>query len=74
MTGKRWVTAKGLRIGQPIRRMHALYSPRRFRGYWIWLVTRYTPIGTGGYYAGLEAKGLNGWIVAFRVNYPAGGD
>jgi hypothetical protein len=74
ITGKEWRTSKGLRIGEPSHRLYALYSPRRFTGPWAWLVSRYTPIGIGGYYPGLEAKRLDGWVVAFRINYPAGGD
>jgi hypothetical protein len=74
ITGKEWRTSKGLRIGEPSRRLHALYSPRRFTGQWAWLLTRYTPIGVNGHYPGLEAKLLDGWVVAFRINFPAGGD
>lgn len=74
ITGKQWRTSKGLRIGEPSRRLYALYAPRRFTGPWAWLVTRYTRIGVNGHYAGLEGKILNGWVVAFRVRYAAGGD
>jgi hypothetical protein len=74
ITGKQWRTSKGLRIGEPSRRLYVLYSPRRFTGPWAWLLTRYTPIGVNGHYPGLEAKLHNGWVVAFRINFPAGGD
>jgi hypothetical protein len=74
ITGKQWCTSKGLQLGEPSRRLYALYSPRRFRGQWAWLLSRYTPIGVGGHYPAFEAKILDGWVVAFRVNYQAGGE
>jgi hypothetical protein len=74
MVGTRWVTAKGLRLGDPARRLHVLYSPRRFIGSWAWLVTRYAPYGDGYHYPVLSAKIHNGWVTAFRIRYPAGGD
>jgi len=77
MTGRHWRTGKGLRIGDPERRLFALYSPRERTGAWWWLVTRRTLVGDcprGCFYPGLEAKVHNGWVVALRVNYPAGGD
>jgi hypothetical protein len=74
MVGRHWVTAKGLRLGDPARRLYVLYSPRRFTGFWAWLVMRYSRIGDGGYYPGLAAKIHQGWVTAFRVHYPAGGD
>ena len=30
MVGREWQTAKGLRIGDPAHKLHALYAPRRF--------------------------------------------
>jgi hypothetical protein len=72
--GTQWRTSKGLRIGEPSRRLYALCAPRRFTGQWAWLLTRYTPIGANGHYPGLEAKLLNGWVAAFRINFSAGGD
>jgi hypothetical protein len=74
LTGNQWRTAKGLRIADPARRLWVLYNPRRFTGPWASLLTRYTRIGTNGYYAALEAKILRGRVTAFRVNYAAGGD
>lgn len=73
ITGKQWRTSKGLRIGEPVHRLHALYRNTRTRGPWAWLVTRYTSADDIGYYPGLEAKQLRGWVVAFRVNYTSGG-
>jgi len=77
MTGERWRTARGLAIGDASRKLFSLYSNApnfRQRGQWFWLLTRYTRIGDGGYYPGLEAKVVNGIVVAFRVSYAAGGD
>ena len=72
LTGARWRTAKGLRIGDPERRLRVLYTPRRSAGRWWWLVVRYSPVATVHY--GLEAKTMNGAVVAFRLNYTAGPD
>jgi hypothetical protein len=74
MVGEHWVTAKGLRLGHPARRLYALYSPRRFSGTWAWLLTRYLPYADGFRYPGLSAKIHRGWVTAFRVRYPAGGE
>ena len=72
MTGARWRTAKGLRIGDPRRRLRTLYGQRRLAGAWSWLVVRYNPIATVHY--GLEARSSRGRVVAFRVTYVAGPD
>ena len=74
ITGRGWATAKGLRIGDPARRVSALYGPRRVSGSWAWLLTRRSPFGTGGTYAALSARIHSGRVTAFRVKYPAGGD
>jgi hypothetical protein len=73
MVGRHWVTAKGLRLGDPARKLHVLYSPRRFTGSWAWLLSRYYPAYDSSY-PGLAAKIHRGWVTAFRVRYPAGGD
>ena len=73
MVGRHWVTARGLRLGDPARRLHVLYSPRRFTGSWAWLLTRTYPAYNSSY-PGLTAKIHRGWVTAFRVRYPAGGD
>jgi hypothetical protein len=73
MVGRHWVTARGLRLGEPARRLHVLYSPRRFTGSWAWLLTRTYPAYNSSY-PGLTAKIHRGWVTAFRVRYPAGGD
>ena len=74
MVGRHWVTARGLRLGDPARRLHVLYSTRRFTGSWAWLLTRWSPYGDGAYYPGLAAKIHGGWVTAFRIRYAAGGD
>jgi hypothetical protein len=74
ITGKRWRTSKGLRIGDSARRLRSLYGRPRFTGQWAWLLTRYSPYGGGAYYPGLEAKLLRDRVTAFRINYAAGGD
>jgi hypothetical protein len=73
MVGRHWVTARGLHLGDPARRLHVLYSPRRFTGSWAWLLTRTYPAYDSSY-PGLTAKIHRGWVTAFRVRYPAGGD
>ena len=76
MTGNHWQTARGLRIGEPSRRMFALYAPRVWflAGGWWSILRRHSPFGDGGLYGALNVKLLRGWVVAFRVVYPAGGD
>lgn len=72
ITGRQWVTARGLRIGHPARRLYVLYNPRRFTGSWAWLLTRRSPYGDHSFYPGLSAKIQRGWVTAFRVTYQAG--
>ena len=74
MTGARWRTTVGLRIGDPSSRVRRLYRRATRRGAWFWLVTRRSLIGEGGPYPGLAAKIAGGRVVAFRVRYAAGGD
>jgi hypothetical protein len=76
MAGRQWRTSKGLRIGHPCRYIFR-YFPRARpapAGPWWWLVIRRSPYGDNALYGGLEAKVQRGWVVAFRVNYAAGGD
>jgi hypothetical protein len=74
VTGRGWATAKGLRIGDPARRVSALYGRRRVSGAWVWLLTRRSPFGEGGVYPALSARLYGGRVTAFRVKYQAGGD
>jgi hypothetical protein len=71
MVGPHWVTAKGLRLGDPAPRLYAFYSPRRFTGLWAWLLTPYFPYACGFRYPGVSAEIHRGWVTAFRVRYPA---
>ena len=73
MVGRHWITAKGLRLGDPARKLYVMYAPRRFTGSWAWLLTRTYPAYDSSY-PGLTAKIHRGWVTAFRVQYPAGGD
>jgi len=74
MTGTRWRTSVGLRVGDRVSRLRALYRQAKSRSAWWWLVTRRTPFGDGGSYPGLAAKVQGGRVTALRVAYPAGGD
>jgi hypothetical protein len=73
MVGSHWVTARGLRLGDPARKLHVMYAPRRFSGSWAWLLARSYPAYDSAY-PGLAAKIHRGWVTAFRIRYPAGGD
>jgi hypothetical protein len=77
--GLRWRTRIGLRIGDPVRRLRALYPNAQYRrdgngGRGWWLVVRESPFGNGGTYPGLLARSRDGRVTAFVVRYPAGGD
>ena len=77
MTSTRWRTAKGLRIRHPSRYIFRYYPrahPTPRSNAWWSLLTRPSRWGRSETYAALEAKVQNGWVVAFRVTYPAGGD
>ena len=74
MTGKRWRTAVGLRVGDSLARLRALYRDERRRGSSWWLVTRKSRFGEGGSYPGLAARVQRSRVVGFTVSYPAGGD
>jgi len=76
ITGKKWCTASGLRIGDP-RRWIYRYHPRATRlgtGAWWSLLERVPPWGDGSGYAALAAKVHNGSVSAFSVWYQAGGE
>jgi hypothetical protein len=70
MTGPRWQTSKGLRIGSPRARLRRLYPRAQLRGGWWWLVTRQSLYGSGGTYPGLAAQVRNGRVTQFVVSYP----
>lgn len=74
MRGARWRTSRGLRIGDPVSRLHRLYPTATARGGLWWLVTGYTPIGEGGYYPVLAAAVGRGRVRALRAGIGAAGD
>ena len=79
MTGRLWVTAKGLRVGDSVARLRRLYPGATYHasGHYPrswWLVTRYSRIGDNGYYPGLRAIVRNGRVGSFVIEYAAGGD
>jgi len=77
LTDKRWRTAKGLRIGDTFQKLTRLYLPRHFIGKWVVLLSELRradcSLPKGCLYPKLEAKVMDGRVVAFRVNATAGG-
>ena len=69
ITGPRWRTAKGLRIGDSRARLAALYpaGASKLRGAWWPLLIRPFPEELGGPYPALEAKLHQGRVTAFRI-------
>jgi hypothetical protein len=81
MRGPAWRTTKGLRIGDPVARLRALYPKARVhrgeRFSWpagYWLVPRANRFGLSGTYPGLLAETRGGRVVGFHVRYQAGGE
>jgi hypothetical protein len=79
VTGRRWRTSLGLRIGDPVARLRRLYPRARFHddpfyGAAWWLVVRTSVIGDTHDYPGLRARVRNGRVSALVVRYAAGGD
>ena len=79
ITSRRWRTSKGLRVGDSVARIRRLYPRATYHagGFYSrswWLVTRYTRIGTNGYYPGLRARVRNGRVASLVIEYAAGGD
>lgn len=79
--GAGWRTTKGLRSGDAVARLRALYPRARFhrgtRFFWpagYWLAPRADRFGGGGSYPGLLAETRGGRVVAFHVRYQAGGE
>jgi hypothetical protein len=73
LTGKRWRTANGLRIGDSLSRLQRLFPGVITHGSWRWLIPRSYIIGPYTY-AGLSARVVSGRVVALRVEFPSGGD
>jgi len=76
VTGKKWRTASGLRIGDPMRwiyRYHPRAKPTGTGGWWT-LLERVPPWGDGTGYPALAAKVNRGSVSAFSVWFQAGGD
>ena len=77
LTDKRWRTAKGLRIGDTYQKLTRVYRPRHFAGQWTVLLSELRradcSLPKGCLFPKLEAKVMDGRVVAFRVNATAGG-
>jgi hypothetical protein len=76
ITGKKWRTASGLRIGDP-QRWILRYHPKAKRiqnGAWWSLLERVPLWGEGVGYTALGAKVNQGSVSAFSVWYQAGGE
>jgi hypothetical protein len=76
ITGKKWRTASGLRIGDPMRwifRYHPKAKPTGTGAWWS-LLERFPVWGDGAGYTALAVKVNRGSVAAFSVWYQAGGD
>ena len=72
MTGTRWSTNKGLRVGASVARLKQLYPKAKLHGSMYWLVPRFTQ--ATGSYPGLAATVAGGKVSSFQVIYGAGGE
>jgi hypothetical protein len=72
MSGTRWSTNKGLRVGASVARLKQLYPKAKLRGAAYWLVPRFTQ--ATGSYPGLAANVAGGKVTSFQVIYGAGGE
>jgi hypothetical protein len=70
----RWRTSRGLRGGDSRERLQDLYPNAEQHGSRWWLVSAYSPIGTGGYYAVLAAGVTRGRVADFHLWIGAAGD
>ncbi len=73
LTGSRWKTANGLRIGDSSSKARRLFPRARKHRAWLWLISRTYAVGPYRY-PGLAALIRAGRVAALRVEYPAGGD
>ena len=74
ITGRAWRTSIGLRVGDPLHRLRALFPRATRHGPRWWLVTRSGRFGLPGQYPGLAAKVVRSRVAAFEVRYQAGGE
>jgi len=58
MVGRHWVTAKGLRLGDPARKLYVLYSPRRFQRLVGLASDTVVAYGDGAYYAVSQGRSM----------------
>ena len=66
VTGSTWRTVRGLRIGDPVMRIHDLFPGASHHANGWWLVTRHTcKEGGGGAFPGLRARMQSGRVAAF---------
>ena len=72
--GDRWRTAKGLRVGQRLRRLRNLYPTATRHGDAWWLVTAQSEIGMPHRYPVLSATVLGGTVRSFSLQILAAGD
>jgi hypothetical protein len=74
VTGPRWVTAKGLRIGDPIAKLQRLYPTALPHGDSFWLIIGKNVIGSTSLYPIFSATVANGRVTSFVFAIGAGGD
>jgi hypothetical protein len=72
--GDRWRTAKGLRVGQRLPRLRALYPNATRHGRAWWLVTAVSRFGTPHRYPVLSATVRGGTVRSFSLRIFAAGD
>ncbi len=71
---RRWRTAKGLRLGDPVRALHRLYPSARRVGRSYWLARGLSLIGDPTPYPVLSAATNGGFVVSFKLKIFAAGD
>ena len=72
--GDRWRTAKGLRVGQTLGRLHSLYPSATRHGHSWWLVTAVSHIGETRRYPVLRATVRGERVRSFSLQIGAAGD
>jgi hypothetical protein len=74
LSGPSWRTARGLRVGDGIRRLRALYPRAERHGRVLWLATGLSRIGTPQRNPVLAAWMRDGRVRSFTVQVFAAGD